>query len=314
MSPRNQKPRARDYADDMRASWSPEDSETVLRGHRPESTDAARLVPAIAALRSRAHGTADSSAVAAMASLLAEAALAPTAPARSRASRPVAAHPVAPWRRRVSIAGVVAILASAGLAGTAAAADGAAPGDALYGVDRALEAIGIDNGGSGERLHEAGKLAGNGDMQGALHHAAEALEGEGDASSSEALLAAADQVAANTSANSAEVRARVAEMLEWMATTDVRGKDFGQAVSSYARGLGGANGDAAGAAGDQGNSGDGATTNEQGNSGSAGKSGNAGGGDVPGKSGDADKSNPGKKNVTTPSGDSEDRPGNGSGG
>ncbi len=311
MSPRNPTPDSGDYGDDMHASWSPEDTENVLRGHRPQSTDAAHLESAIAALRSRAHGTANDSAVAAMASILAEASLAPTRARRPRVPQAVVARAAAPWRRRASIAGVVAILASAGLAGTAAAADGAAPGDALYGVDRALEVIGIDNGGSRERLAEADKLAGRGDVQGALRHAAEALKGAGDASSSAALLAVAEQVADNGSGNSAEVKEQVSQMLRWMTTADVKGKDFGQTVNSYAHTMGASRGNATDDAGTPGNSGDTATTNGQGDSGSAGTSGSSG---SSGKSGDAGKSNAGDKKVVPPSGGSGNRPGNGSGG
>jgi hypothetical protein len=314
MSPRNPSPRAGDNGDDMRASWSPEDTETVLRGHRPQSADAAHLVPAIAALRSRAHGTANDSAVAAMASLLSEAALASTRASRLQALRLAPPRPSTPWRRRASIAGVVAILASAGLAGTAAAADGAAPGDALYGVDRALEVIGIDDGGSSERLVEAGKLANKGDVQGALHHAAEALQDAGDASSSEALLAAADQVAAGGGANSSEVRARVSEMLQWMSHADVKGRDFGQTVSSYARGVGGGNGADAGAAGGQGNSGNHANPGVPGNADPAGGSNPAGNTDSPGKAGEPGNSGKAGQDASAPSGGSGSSPGKSHGG
>jgi len=307
MTPRNANDGAGDYGGDMRASWSPEDTEIALRGQRPPSADAARLMPAIAALRSRAHGTADPSAVAAMAHLLAEATLAPAATGGARALRPVTARPSAPWRRRASIAGIAAILAAAGLAGTAAAANGAAPGDALYGVDRALEVVGIDNGGASERLAEAGKLAAEGNVEGALHHAADALRGAGDSSSSEALVAAADRIVSSGNGNSAEVKARVSQMLMWMTTADVKGTDFGQTVSSYARGVGGSQDGGS----TPGKSGDAATPNDQGNPGSAGKSDHS---VPPGKSGDAGKSGSPNKSVPTPSGASEDHPGKRSGG
>ena len=141
MSPRNRRADGGDNEDDMRASWSLEDTEAVLRGHTPSSADAARLGSAIAALRSRAHGTANAVAVAAMAARLAEASresLPAGIPSEVGPSRPSIRRPVPAWRRRVSLAGAMTLLSSAGLAGTAAAADGAAPGDALYGVDRAL--------------------------------------------------------------------------------------------------------------------------------------------------------------------------------
>ena len=306
MSPRNRSAHNGDNGDDMRASWSEEDTEAVLRGHIPESADAARLVPAIAALQARAHGTVNAAAVAAMATTLAAASQASATGAmrgQARAGQPTT-RSAATWRRRVSLAGVVALLGSAGLAGTAAAADGAAPGDALYSVDRALESVGIGSGGSRERLSEAEKLVDEGEVDAALHHAAEALEGEGDDSSSAALVAAADKLAANGSEKSAEVHTRVAEMLRWMSEADVKGSEFGQTVSDYARGLGAS--DAEDDARTPGNAGDDATSNGGENAPDKPES--------PGKSGDAGKGNSKSEDVVTPSGASEGRPGKDSGG
>ncbi len=309
MSPSNPIPGVGDNGDVMRESWSAEDTEAVLRGRPPVSAYAARLGPAIASLRSRAHGTTDPSTVAAMASLLAETSRESLAGANRssiRRAKPASPRTATPWRRRISLAGAVAILASAGLAGTAAAADGAAPGDALYSVDRAFEAVGIGAGGSHERLSESAKLVEGGKVDEALHHAAEALKDEGDASSSAALVAAAEQLAANGSENSAEVHARVAEMIRWMSQADVKGPEFGQAVSSYARGLDGSNGKADD--GTPGRSGDNAADGNQGNSGAGGRP------DSPGKSGEAGKSRTGDEDVVSPSDTSGDHPANPGGG
>ena len=308
MNPRNRSADGGDNGDDMRALWSEEDTEAVLRGHIPESADVARLVPAIAALQARAHGTVNAAAIAAMATTLAEASRASATGAKrdpAGASSPTT-RSAATWRRRVSLAGVVALLGSAALAGTAAAADGAAPGDALYNVDRALESVGIGAGGSRERLSEAEKLVDEGEVDAALHHAAEALQGDGDDSSSAALVAAADQLAANGSENSAEVHTRVAEMLRWMSEADVKGSEFGQTVSDYARGLGTSNEDSEDDPATPGNSGGDATSNGGGNGQDK--------PDRPGKSDDAGQPKEGKQNVATPSGASEGRPGKDSGG
>lgn len=139
-----------------------------------------------------------------------------------------------------------------GFAGVAYAADGAIPGDALYGLDCALEAAGIGDGGLEERLSEAGELIDNGQIDEGLTFAAEALteeqddfddDGDGEESEEEglgrreALLAAADAVLSSGSEQSLEVRTRVAEKLRWMATTELTGREFGQAVSRLARGL-----------------------------------------------------------------------------
>jgi hypothetical protein len=334
---RNPKAGAGDYRDDMRDSWSLVDTEAVLRGGRPQSADAAHLESAIAVLRSRAHGTADDSAVAAMASLLAEATLVPTPANRVWAPRSAAARPATAWRRRLSVVGVAAILASAGLAGTAVAADGAAPGDPLYRIDRAFEAVGIGNGGTSERLAESSKLASEGKINEALLHTADALKSAGDAQSSDALISAADRITAQGNGKSAEVKRQVSQMLSWMTSVGVEGRDFGRTVNAYARNLGSSDAHATDPAGSAGQPGDSSAPNGRGGSGAQGgasnpanpggqgnasdpgRSGGPGSGDTgkpgdPRKSGDPGKSTAPNTNVVTPSGGSEAHPGNKSGG
>jgi len=142
-------------------------------------------------------------------------------------------------------------LAVLGFTGVAYGANDAVPGDALYGFDRALERAGIGDGGLKERLAEAGDLMEQGRVDEGLKHAAEAVADEQEeldedddgeltdeerVGRQEALLAAAEAVLANGSEKSLEVRTRVAEKLRWMATTELTGKEFGQAVSALARG------------------------------------------------------------------------------
>ncbi len=307
MRPRNRNGSDGDNGGDMNAEWTDHDIEALLRGRRPASGDLARLSPVIDKLRARTQGTPDAALVAERAALLAEAVRHPSSDGsrrRSGASRPAAA-----WRRRVGFAVIAAGLATAGLAGTAAAADGSAPGDPLYGIDRALEKIGIDNGGTHERLQEAEVLANRGEIDAALVHAANALRNGGDASSSAALADAAAVLEANGSENSAAVHARVSEMLGWMSTAEPGSKDFGQQVSDYARQIG----KESGSADNPGNSGNAGKPDNPGNSGNAGKpdnpgnSGNAGNSDSPGNSGNAGKPD---KNVPNSSLPSEDSPAN----
>jgi len=145
----------------------------------------------------------------------------------------------------------VAIVAILAFTGVAYGANGAAPGDTLYGFDRTLEKAGIGDGGLKERLSEAGDLMEQGRIDEGLKHAAEALAEEQDEldedddgelteeerlGREEALLAAAEAVLASGSGQSLEVRTRVAEKLRWMATTELTGKEYGQAVSALARG------------------------------------------------------------------------------
>jgi hypothetical protein len=156
-------------------------------------------------------------------------------------------------KRTKLVAIVVATMAALlAFAGVAYGANGAVPGDTLYGFDCALENVGIGDGGLEERLAEAGELMDKGQVDEGLALTAEALmeeqeefeeNGDGDEGDEdglgrcEALLAAAEAVLANGSEQSLEVRTRVAEKLRWMATAELTGKEYGQAVSRLARGL-----------------------------------------------------------------------------
>lgn len=138
------------------------------------------------------------------------------------------------WRRvgpRL-VTSALSMMLVIGISGVAVASDAAAPGDLLYGIDRALETIGINDGGVTERLEEAATMADHGQTVEALEHAAEAVLG----TSPEA--ADALQHAAEAGAQGQDVNAAVAEMLQWMATADNIGSDFGQGVAERARALG----------------------------------------------------------------------------
>ena len=152
----------------------------------------------------------------------------------------------------ITLASAIVLVLS--FAGVAYAADDAVPGDALYGLDCALENAGIGDGGLEERLSEAGALIDEGEVDAGLNLAAQALteeedddedgdvdeddgEIEDDSARREALLAAAEAVLANGSEQSLETRTRVAAKLTFMATTELTGREYGQAVSQLARGV-----------------------------------------------------------------------------
>jgi len=82
------------------------------------------------------------------------------------------------WRKRLVAIGVGMAVSAFGVAG-ATAANQAAPGDALYGADKALESGGILNGGTSERLQESEVLASRGDVAGAVALGALAMRGGG---------------------------------------------------------------------------------------------------------------------------------------
>ena len=147
--------------------------------------------------------------------------------------------PIRPARSRVvprlATAALTAVLLM-GLTGVAQAADASAPGDALYPLDRALEEVGINDGGLDERLDEAQALADDGQSTAALVHLAEALENSSP-NAADALERAAELFGLNDNPSQA-VRKSVTDMLEWMATREVSGKEFGQGVAQRAREIG----------------------------------------------------------------------------
>lgn len=164
------------------------------------------------------------------------------------ATRPVVPKPVASgsgWSsntlRRRLVTPLAASVLLVGLTGVAFAANDSAPDDALYGLDRALEVVGIGNGGAAERIAEAQAMFSEGKVAAAVEHAAEAAELSGDpeaAAATAALLRAADRLRADVGSEaSLDVNERVASMLEWMANTDMTGSDFGHGVAERAGGL-----------------------------------------------------------------------------
>src|SRR5690606_15673065 len=135
----------------------------------------AELVPAIGALRATAAATPSDDAVAAMAIAMSRAV--PATSVGSAAGAPVRAVPgrSAAFTRRL-----VAVVAGAGLLGVGftgvTASGGDAPGAVLYVLDRALESVGINDGGARERLDEVRALLEAGDVDGALLHAEECTD------------------------------------------------------------------------------------------------------------------------------------------
>jgi uncharacterized membrane protein YgcG len=150
---------------------------------------------------------------------------APSLPTRSARTRMVP---------RLATAALTAVLVM-GFAGAAVAADSARPGDALYGLDRALEWIGINDGGLDERLEEAQSLADDGLTDEALDLLADEIEGFSP-NAAAALAAAAERLDARD--NPSAAREGVAAMLKWMSETPDSGREFGQGVADLARGIG----------------------------------------------------------------------------
>jgi len=176
--------------------------------------------------------------------------LASEAAALARSSRSTVSEGIRPqprsrltWRAltpRVATA-ALSIVVLAGMTGVAAAADAASPGHGLYGLDRALERIGIGAGGGEERIEEAGQLLSEGQALQALEHATEALDD--DQAANAALEIAIDRVETAGNENSAAIQAKVGDLLDFMSEnlgpgTGVDGREFGQGIADLARGIG----------------------------------------------------------------------------
>jgi hypothetical protein len=151
-----------------------------------------------------------------------------------------------PTWRRATVA--LAVLLMSGTAGMAMAADSAVPGDALYGVDRAFEQVGIGSGSADERLDEAVVMAAQGRSAEALAHAIDALSQQAEDSSimavSALIIASENLVDTQDTAEAASVASvRVTALLTYIAENigiDVGtdGREFGQGVAELARGIG----------------------------------------------------------------------------
>jgi hypothetical protein len=148
---------------------SDNDVETLIRGGIPTNTDLIPLRRVVAELRSLGHWPISESFIefhAAEAAELCAARHAPTSVGRRQGRRVVDSV----RRRTATAAATLAMFASA--TGVAVASDAAVPGDWNYGIDRALEVVGIGAGGEAERLDELQAIEGS-DV--ATAHASERL-------------------------------------------------------------------------------------------------------------------------------------------
>ena len=135
-------------------------------------------------------------------------------------------------KRRVA-AGATSLMMIVGITGVAWASDSAVPGDWNYGIDRALEALGVGAGGAAERLQELAAIGEDGHPSGA-----ESAPQTGSATPPDAvgLENAANTVAEITAGSSSanEVRTGVSALLTYLANTE--GAD-GPTISELAKQL-----------------------------------------------------------------------------
>ncbi len=239
-----------DYVAEMPASTlSDEDIELLLSGAIPASDEAGQLVVFVDLIRVEgAIGPPPETTVARVARAAALAA--GSAALRDAETGHRRVRPRAGWRLRPQLAIATAAVLLVSMSGVAVAANGAAPGDALYWIDRALEKIGIGDGQAEERLDEANALLSEGEVEVALRHATNALQDveeaptrSNDAENARvALEDAAGNLAKDGDSNILKVKANVSNLIDYLrANIGERvgddGKDFGQGVADLARAI-----------------------------------------------------------------------------
>lgn len=225
---------------------SDQDVERILSGREPGRDDLAPLASALSALHREAPEASDET----ISRLAGEAAVVAreTRPEQTAGSATSGTRTGAGWRprslkRRLATL-ATAMLVFAGMSGIALAADESAPGDTLYGLDRALERIGVNDGGTAERIAETQRLTESGRIPDAMLHLADSVEEAQDdelGGSAEALRRAADSVQNdNSDPDSQAVRDAVAAMLAEIGSMEgpeLDGDTFGQSVAEMARAI-----------------------------------------------------------------------------
>ena len=240
-----------DHEGEMLSTLSDDDIERVLSGTRPESDEAAQLAAFIDLIRADGVPAPSETAVAQLASQAARLARSTSGPSVVSDVRLRGRWVGSRFRPQLAAA-ATAVLLLGGTTGVAVAANSAAPGDPLYGIDRALEQIGIGAGHGQERLAEATVLLSDGQVRQALKQAAQALDQvAGEAESFDDLDAVRAAIAESAESlpeagrgdgSQALVLDNVTTLLDYMRENlgkgvGVDGDDFGQGVADLARGI-----------------------------------------------------------------------------
>jgi len=231
--------------------WSITDSdiERLLSGSDPEDSELMALVPSLSMLRSYGAWLPPESSVEGLASEAASIARPWLEPSDGTRGPPFFVETRRTTLTPRLVGALAALLLFFGMTGMAVAADGAAPGDALYGLDRALENAGIGAGRVEERIEEANQLVAQGRAQEALGHVTEAFDeaqedGEDVSDLAEARSAIEAAVSrlpeVETEAATGNVDEDVEALLRYIRENvqkDVGedGREFGQRVAALAR-------------------------------------------------------------------------------
>jgi hypothetical protein len=208
------------------------DVERLVRGQLPEDERYMPVVEVISTLRAFRIATPTPERITAVAVAAAAAVRVDRSePARRRSTLSVLIPRLA--------AAMLAVVLVGGISSVAIAADGSAPGETLYGLDLALERVGIGAGGVDERILESAQLISAGrSEQAILHldnsvaHAAEAADPE-TADRVELHLNLAENMSHPQAAETQEHVAAIRQFIEENRGkgVGVDGSEFGQGVS-----------------------------------------------------------------------------------
>lgn len=228
-----------DYPGEMRNEEITDSEIEDLLSGSPDTSDAlAPIADFFEALRSEPGPEIDEGTIAGFVAAAVDASNATFGATTTSPVRPRSRSLLVSMRRRAAAIAVAATVLFGGTSGLALAADGAKPGDALYGIDRAFEGLGIGAGDAEERFSEANALIDAGEVPRGLQHAAEAVEKHSadGPTASEALKDAADRVRAGGAEPSAATREGVAGLLTYI--SENVGDLDGRQVAELAREIG----------------------------------------------------------------------------
>ena len=198
---------------------SDEEAEALIRGEEPQDSGLVEAASLVSSLRSLGdQKISDHVAAEHLAMIVPEVDVSSTVDVGS--NRSVSAPR---GRRRVVLSSllssllakvlVVSVAVAAVAAGVSGTADNAVPGERLYGLDRALEQVGIGDGGAAERADEARSLVET-DLPEAVETAGEAALAHGDAEAAVALADAAEIIRSIEDGQSGMIRELVASLLD----------------------------------------------------------------------------------------------------
>jgi hypothetical protein len=229
-----------DYQGEMFAPLSISDTEAdaLMTGADGVRSDLADLADVLGSIRTagQAFGDTDISRLARAAALEARALPAARLDAAQAAARSEWMARMAP---RVAIGALALIMLVVSSTGLAFAANGAKPGDMLYGLDRAAEVLGIGDGGANERIAEAHALVASGAVAGGLTHAAAVLPATPDNETAKAAIQkAATRVQGEPQGPSSFVAEQVGTLLSYLRVATAAGTVNTGTLAGFAEAIG----------------------------------------------------------------------------